>query len=110
MLEKQFSNNRRAVRKKNIIILFDRGCFYVLATEASQKMSKKLKGYWMKSRSFLLKCFNDKEPRKDIEHTNFHSMKKIFEKEFMIKLVKDTVYQGTLNSPPKASFVVMRKR
>jgi hypothetical protein len=38
-------------------------------------MSKKLKGYWMKRRSFLLKCFNDKEPRKDIEHTNFHSMK-----------------------------------
>ena len=63
------------IRKKDKLYYFDRGCFYVLATEASQKMSKKLKGYWMKRRSFLLKCFNDKEPRKDIEHTNFHSMK-----------------------------------
>ena len=65
----------------------------------------------MKREILFLKCFSDKEPRKDGTYKfSQQEIKKIFEKEFMIKLVKNTVYQGTLNSLPKASFVVMRKR
>jgi hypothetical protein len=74
-------------------------------------MSKKLKGYWMKRGILFLKCFTYKEPRKDGTYKfSQQEIKKIFEKEFMIELVKDTVYRGTLNSLPKPLFVVMRKR
>jgi aspartyl-tRNA synthetase len=47
----------------------------------------------MKRRILFLKCFTDKEPRKDRTYKfSQQEIKKIFEKEFIIELVKDTVY------------------
>jgi len=47
----------------------------------------------MKREILFLKCFSDKEPRKDRTYKfSQQEIKKIFEKEFIIELVKNTVY------------------
>ena len=64
----------------------------------------------MKRRILFPKCFNYKEPRKDRTYKFSSRKKMIFEKNVLDKISKGYSYQDTLNSLPKAFFVVIRKR
>jgi hypothetical protein len=59
----------------------------------------------------FLKCFNIKEPRQEGPYKFSETeIRQLFENEFVIISVKDTVYQGTLDPLPRALFVVMSKK
>lgn len=97
--------------KNQFDYIFDRGCFHVLAPEERNKYVKKVKSLLNKNGLLFLKCFSVKEKgltqgpykfsKKDIEE--------LFSKDFIIENVKETVFHGTLDSFPKAIFVVMKK-
>lgn len=57
----------------------------------------------------FLKCFSTKEKRAEGPYRfSKTQVSKIFEnEEFKIERIKETVYQGTLDSLPKALFVVL---
>ncbi|MCP2728514.1 class I SAM-dependent methyltransferase [Limnofasciculus baicalensis] len=91
-------------------IVFDRGCFHVFHEEQRQDYVRtvsrlvKPKGY------FLLKCFSYLETRPDGPYRFTPAeIGDIFEGEFKLFLVEDTVYQGTMEVFPKALFCVLEK-
>ena len=91
--------------------VFDRGCFHVLSADDRNRYVTKVKNILKKDGILFLKCFSDKEMREEGPYRFSHDkIKKIFENDFEIQSIKETVYQGTLDPLPKALFIVMRKK
>lgn len=91
--------------------ILDRGCFHVFEPSQRRKYVEQVKRILDKEGVLFLKCFSIKETRdKGPYHFSKHEIKDIFNKDFVIESVKDTVYHGTLNPLPKALFAVMKKK
>jgi ubiquinone/menaquinone biosynthesis C-methylase UbiE len=89
--------------------IFDRGCFHVFSQEDRRKYYNQIKRILKQNGILFLKCFSIDEPMKDgpyrFSHKDIHN---IFYKNFQIKNIKKTIYQGTLNPLPKALFIIMK--
>jgi SAM-dependent methyltransferase len=91
--------------------IFDRGCFHVLPVEDRNRYVIKVKNILKIDGILFLKCFSEKEERKEGPYRfSPDEIKEIFGNDFEIQRIKETVYQGTLDPLPKALFVVMRKK
>ena len=91
--------------------IFDRGCFHVLPIDKRSTYVVEIKRILRKSGLLFLKCFSIKEEREEGPYRFSETdIANIFDRNFSIELIKETVYQGTLNPLPRALFVVMRKR
>jgi SAM-dependent methyltransferase len=91
--------------------VFDRGCFHVLPIEKRPVYIKEIKRILDDDGTLFLKCFSIIEPRQEGPYKFSETeIRQLFENEFVIISVKDTVYQGTLDPLPRALFVVMNKR
>jgi ubiquinone/menaquinone biosynthesis C-methylase UbiE len=89
--------------------IFDRGCFHVFSQEDRPKYYNHIKRILKQNGILFLKCFSIDEPMKDgpyrFSHKDIHN---IFSKNFQIKNIKKTIYQGTLDPLPKALFIIMK--
>ena len=91
-------------------LMFDRGCFHVLAPERRQAyvsiVSRLLKpgGY------FFLKCFSHLQPGAQGPYRfTPEQIRDVFGSRLRVLSVKETIYQGTLDPLPRALFCVMRR-
>lgn len=91
--------------------ILDRGCFHVFEPSQRQNYVKQIKRILDKNGILFLKCFSIKEVE-DMGPYRFskQEIKDIFNEDFVIESVKDTVYYGTLEPLPKALFAVMKKK
>ena len=91
--------------------IFDRGCFHVLAPEKRMDYVKTVHKVLAKNGFLFLKCFSIKEPMTEGPYKfSAKDISSLFTRYFNILKIKETVYQGTLETWPKALFVVMRKK
>ena len=99
------------LKDKMFNYVFDRGCFHVLPIEKRPLYIKEIKRILDDNGRLFLKCFSIKEPRQEGPYKFSETeIRQLFGNEFVIISVKDTVYQGTLDPPPRALFVVMNKQ
>jgi SAM-dependent methyltransferase len=99
------------INDNNFDYVFDRGCFHVMPIEKRINYIKEIKRILDEEGILFLKCFSRREPREDGPYKfSEDEIRQLFGHDFVIKSVKDTVYQGTLDPLPKALFVVMNKR
>jgi cyclopropane fatty-acyl-phospholipid synthase-like methyltransferase len=91
--------------------VLDRGCFHVLPPQKRQQYVSQLKSILGIGGVLFLKCFSTKETR---EYGPYHfseaDIRQLFEKDFEIKSIVESVYHGTMPVLPKTLFVVMRRR
>lgn len=92
--------------------VFDRGCYHVFSEKQRSVYVQAIKQLLKEKGLLFLKCFSDKEPEqnKGPYRSSEATIRKVFEKDFIIQLITDTVYQGTREIFPKALFVIMQKR
>jgi SAM-dependent methyltransferase len=94
--------------------ILDRGCFHVFEPFQRRKYVKQIKRILDRKGILFLKCFSEKETTimgdKGPHRFSKQEIEGIFNKDFVIESIKDTVYHGTLDPLPKALFVVMRKK
>jgi len=103
ILNSKFGNNE-------FDYIFDRGCFHVLPVNKRSTYVEKIKRILRKDGLLFLKCFSIKEEREEGPYKFSETdIEIIFDRNFSIESIKETVYQGTLNPLPRALFVVMKK-
>jgi SAM-dependent methyltransferase len=92
--------------------IFDRGCFHVLERSSRQKYVNQISRILRDGGLLFLKTFSTKESSRGGGPYRFSidEIDSIFSDRFVIESFKETVYQGTLDSLPKALFVVLRKK
>ena len=92
-------------------LIFDRGCFHAFSGEDRAKYYNQIKRILKQNGILFLKCLSIDEPMKDgpyrFSHNDIHKM---FSKNFQVKDIKKTIYQGTLDPLPKALFIIMKLR
>jgi SAM-dependent methyltransferase len=94
--------------------IFDRGCFHIFDIEQRSNYVNQIKRILGNNGILFLKCMSIEE--KDLpEDKGPHKLSKlelkdIFSNDFDVELIKDSVFQGTLNPLPKALFVVLKKK
>jgi SAM-dependent methyltransferase len=99
------------INDNNFDYVFDRGCFHVMPIEKRINYIIEIKRILDEEEVLFLKCFSRRESREDGPYKfSEDEIRQLFGHDFVIKSVKDTVYQGTLDPLPKALFVVMNKR
>lgn len=91
-------------------VVFDRGCFHVLAPEHRPRYAQTLATLVKPEGHVFLKCFSEDQPGdlgpyrlspREIEAT--------FKPAFEILSIERTIYQGTLDPPPQALFCILRR-
>ncbi|MDP6419218.1 MAG: class I SAM-dependent methyltransferase [Candidatus Krumholzibacteria bacterium] len=91
--------------------IFDRGCFHVFPPEKRSVYIRTLRVLLHSGGLLFLKTFDKKEPRPEGPQ-RFHpeELRELFQRDFEILGIEETVYQGKLQPPPLALFAVMRRR
>ena len=93
-------------------LIFDRGCFHVLAPER-RKDYVRIVGGLLKGGGYLfLKCFSRLQPGEQGPYRfTSEQVRELFGTQFRVLSIKETVYQGTLDPLPRALFcVLLRER
>jgi len=99
------------LKEEGFDFIFDRGCFHVLAPEKRRDYVKTVHKVLAKNGYLFLKCFSIKEPMTEGPYKfSTKDISSLFTSYFNILKIKETVYQGTLETWPKALFVVMKKK
>src|SRR5215203_423101 len=99
------------IRDKMFDYVFDRGCFHFLPIDKRPDYIKEIKRILDDRGILFLKCFSIKEPRQEGPYKfSEDGIRQLFRNDFIIMLIKDTVYQGTLDPLPRDLFVVMSKQ
>jgi cyclopropane fatty-acyl-phospholipid synthase-like methyltransferase len=90
-------------------LVFDRGCFHVLPPERRQDYVRKVGALLQTGGHLFLKCFSRLQPGEEGPYRfTADEIRGIFRSRFDVRSVEETIYQGTLNPPPRALFCVMR--
>jgi SAM-dependent methyltransferase len=98
------------IKDMNFDYVFDRGCFHVLPIGMRPVYIRQIKRILTEKGVLFLKCFSIKEPRHEGPYKfSEEGIRQLFENDFVVLSVKDTVYQGTLDPLPRALFVVMSR-
>ncbi len=91
-------------------LIFDRGCFHVLAPEQRQDYVRIVSGLLKKDGYLFLKCLSRLQPGEQGPFRfTAREIREIFGSRFSILSIKETVYQGTLDPPPWALFCIMQR-
>jgi SAM-dependent methyltransferase len=91
--------------------IFDRGCFHVMPADKRSTYVGEIKRILRKHGLLFLKCFSTREQREEGPYKFSETdIENIFDRNFSIESVKETVYQGTLDPLPRALFVVMKRK
>ena len=94
--------------------ILDRGVFHVFDPEQQPIYLSNIKRILKENGILFLKCMSIEEKNLPGDKTPFKyskdQIKEFFENDFEIESIKDTVYYGTINPPPKSLFVVMRNK
>lgn len=91
-------------------LIFDRGCFHVLAPEQRPEYVKTVGKLLRPGGYFCLKCMSRLQPG-EVGPYRFtpEQVREIFGGQLTVLSIDDTIYQGTLDPPPHALFCVMRR-
>jgi cyclopropane fatty-acyl-phospholipid synthase-like methyltransferase len=91
-------------------LVFDHGCFHVLAPERRQDYVRTVTGLIKKGSYLFLKCFSHMQPGALGPYRfTAEQIREIFGTSLNVLSIKDTTYQGMLNPPPRALFCIMRR-
>jgi cyclopropane fatty-acyl-phospholipid synthase-like methyltransferase len=91
-------------------IIFDRGCFHVLAPERREDYARIVSGLLKTGGYLFLKCFSRLQPGEQGPYRfTPEQIQEIFGGRLSVLSVKETVYQGTLDPLPHALFCAIRK-
>jgi cyclopropane fatty-acyl-phospholipid synthase-like methyltransferase len=91
-------------------IIFDRGCFHVLATDRREDYVRIVSSLLKPGGYLFLKCFSRLQPGEQGPYRfTPEQIQEIFGSRLSVLSIKETVYQGTLNPLPRALFCVMRR-
>jgi cyclopropane fatty-acyl-phospholipid synthase-like methyltransferase len=92
-------------------LIFDRGCFHVLAPERRGDYVKTVNGLLKTGGYLFLKCFSRLQPGEQGPYRfTPEQIREIFGSRLNVLSIKETVYQGTLDPLPRALFCTLRKR
>jgi 2-polyprenyl-3-methyl-5-hydroxy-6-metoxy-1,4-benzoquinol methylase len=91
--------------------IFDRGCFHVLAPEQRAGYVETVHRLLAPSRWLFVKTFSHHQPGEQGPHRFApEDLRGIFGGTFEVVEILDTVYQGQLDTYPKALFATLRRR
>ncbi|WP_437674587.1 class I SAM-dependent methyltransferase [Sorangium sp. So ce131] len=92
-------------------VVFDRGCFHCLPPERRADYARTLGRLVAPGGMFFLKCFSVLEPWDGGPYRfSPEDIREVFGERFEVLSVHETVYQGTLDSLPRALFVALKPR
>jgi SAM-dependent methyltransferase len=91
-------------------LVFDRGCFHVLAPGARLGYAATLARLVEPGGFFFLKCFSDEQPG-EVGPYKFTpgEIEVLFRSSFEVLSIERTVYHGTFEPPPRALFCSLRR-
>ena len=98
---------------KEFDFILDRGVFHVFEKQSHTKYLDQVTRILKKDGMLFLKCMSIEEKNMDGEGPYLYSkenLQNIFEKNFEIQSIVDTVYYGTITPLPKSLFAVMIKK
>jgi cyclopropane fatty-acyl-phospholipid synthase-like methyltransferase len=91
-------------------LIFDRGCFHVLAPERRGDYVRIVSGLLKTGGYLFLKCFSRLQPGEQGPYRfTPEQIREIFGSRLSVLSIKETVYQGTLDPLPRALFCAMRR-
>ncbi len=91
-------------------LIFDRGCFHVLAPSTRQKYASIVWRLLKPGGYLFLKCFSRLEPGDDGPYRfTPDQLREVFGSRLAVLSTKETIYQGTLKPMPRALFCIARK-
>jgi len=92
-------------------LIFDRGCFHVLAPERRGEYVRIVSGLLKTDGYLFMKCFSRLQPGEQGPYRfTSEQIREIFGGRLSVLSIKETVYQGTLDPLPRALSCTMRKR
>jgi 2-polyprenyl-3-methyl-5-hydroxy-6-metoxy-1,4-benzoquinol methylase len=92
-------------------VVFDRGCFHVLAPEQRAGHVQTVHRILAPSGRLFLKTFSHHQPGEKGPHRFApEDLRGIFDGPFEVVEILDTVYQGQLDPYPKALFATLRRK
>jgi len=90
--------------------IFDRGCFHVFDAKDRPKYIDAVHKLLSSSGFLFLKCFSNlQEGTEGPNRLSPEEIRDCFSQYFEIDLIKNTIFQGTMDEKPKALFCVMKK-
>ena len=91
-------------------LIFDRGCFHVLAPERRGDYARLVSGLLKTGGYLFLKLFSRLQPGEEGPYRfTPEQIREIFGSRLSVLSIKETVYQGTLDPLPRALFCAMRR-
>jgi len=91
-------------------LIFDRGCFHVLSPERRGDYVRIVSGLLKTGGYLFLKCFSRLQPGEEGPYRfTPEQIREIFGNRLSVLLIKETIYQGTLDPLPRALFCAMRR-
>jgi cyclopropane fatty-acyl-phospholipid synthase-like methyltransferase len=91
-------------------LIFDRGCFHVLAPERREDYVRIVSGLLKTGGYLFLKCFSRLQPGEQGPYRfTPEQIQEIFGNRLSVLSIKETVYQGTLDPLPRALFCTMQR-
>ena len=92
-------------------VIFDRGCFHVLAPEQRAGYAETMQRLLAKSGWLFVKTFSHHQPGEQGPHRFApEDLRRTFDDRFEVVEILDTVYQGQLDPYPKALFATFRRK
>ncbi len=89
-------------------LILDRGCFHVIAPERRADYVRNIADRLAPGGTLLLKCFSDEEAQRGGPHRfSPEDIRAVFGDRFTVAEITRTIYQGTLDPPPRALFSVL---
>jgi len=98
---------------KKFDFIFDKGCFHVIDEDKREVYVKNVFNLLNDSGLLFLKCFSDKMPEtgKGPHLISEKTIRETFERDFFINEIHDTEFKNDrAPRPPKALFVIMKRR
>jgi SAM-dependent methyltransferase len=91
-------------------LVFDRGCFHVFPPEQRPHYAQTVSSLVKPGGLFFLKCFSDEQPGEQGPYRlSPNDIADSFRGAFELLSIDRTIYQGTLEVPPRALFCTLRK-
>jgi cyclopropane fatty-acyl-phospholipid synthase-like methyltransferase len=91
-------------------LIFDRGCFHVLAPERRQEYVRIVSGLLKMGGHLFLKCFSHLQPGEQGPYRFTPvQIREVFGGWLRVLSIQETIYQGTLDPLPRALFCMMRQ-
>lgn len=92
-------------------LVLDRGLLHAVAPSARREYVRRASAMVAKGGLLMVKCFSWREPGEEGPHRfDPEDIRLLFEKDFRLQYVKDTVFHGTTDPLPHALLAVLRRK